>query len=231
MDIFAIVPARGGSKRVPRKNIRSVGGKPLIAHTLEQSRRASEIDRTIVSTDSEEIATVAQNHGGEVPFMRPAELATDEASSLDVARHALDWVRSEGHDPDVLVLLQVTTPLRTVEDIDGAIRTLRDDPDVQSVVSVSEYETPPHWAVECEDGYLRPHFDAETLWGEDVKRSQDVPTLYHPNGCLFAVETEQFDSEATFYTDQTAAYEMPRDRSLDIDEPFDLEIARALLGE
>lgn len=97
--------------------------------------------------------------------------------------------------------------MRTVKDIDGAVRTLRDDPDAQSVVTVSEYETPPHWAVECEEGYLEPHFDAETLWGADVKRSQDVPTLYHPSGCLFGVETDQFDAEETFYR-----IEQPRTR-------------------
>src|SRR4051812_14473677 len=113
MKVAALIPARGGSKTIPRKNIVSVGGKPLIAWTIGAALGSKLLDRVCVSTDDEEIAAVARQHGAEVPFMRPAELASDEAGSLGVALHALDWMAAHGGEPDYLLLLQPTSPLRT----------------------------------------------------------------------------------------------------------------------
>jgi len=228
-NVFAVIPARGGSKRIPEKNLRTVAGKPLIAHTIQQAAAAETIDRAVVSTDDDEIAETARKYNGEVPFRRPATLATDEARSAPVVEHALNWVEDQGATPSVIVMLQVTTPLRRPEDINGAINVLRQHDDASSVVSVTEFGTPPYWAVETdEDGYLRNHFDPDALWTNELPRSQDLPALRHPNGAVFAARSGAFRAAESFYTDSTIPYEMPRDRSIDIDEPIDLEIIRAL---
>lgn len=224
-----MIPARSGSKRISEKNIRKVFGKPLIAHTIEQAKTATELDRCIISTDSDKIADVAREYGGEVPFKRPKKLATDTASTSAVVEHALDWVESNGISPDVIVLLQVTSPLRETKDIDSAIKRLQKHDHAESIVSVTEFQVPPRWAVEtnCED-VLRPYFDESTLWTNEYSRSQDHQTLYYPNGAIFAARVNAFREQQSFYTDLTLKYEMPPERSIDIDEPFDLEIAHAL---
>lgn len=228
MDVFAVIPARGGSTRIPNKNLKCVGGTPLIAHTIRQAESSSTIDRCVVSTDDDEIAAVAEEYGGNVPFMRPTELATDEATSPPVVKHALEWFEDRGNSPDIVVMLQVTSPLRTGDDIDGAVEQLHDD-DASSVVSVAEFKTPPQWALELDDdGNLSAHFDEELFWTDDIPRSQDLRTLYHPNGAVFAAEVATFHQECNFYTTNTIGYEMPPDRSIDIDEPFDLELVKAL---
>lgn len=227
LEVFAVIPARGGSKRVQKKNVREIGGKPLIAHAIEQASEAESIDETIVSTDDDKIAATAKEYGGTVPFERPAELATDEAKSPPVIKHALDWIESTGESPSIVVMLQVTTPLRTAEDIDRAIDELRSNPEAGSVVSITEFDVPPYWAIEYdENGTLSEHFNRGVLWTDDIPRSQDFETLYYPNGAVFAARTDVFKDETSFYTENTVGYEMPPERSIDIDEPFDLKIAR-----
>ena len=229
MDVFAVIPARGGSKRIENKNVREVDGKPLIAHTLDQVSAASSIDRAIVSTDSQTIADAARRYGGDVPFERPAELADDEATSPPVVEHALEWVRGTGADPDIVVMLQVTTPLRTADDIDGAVEKLRSREDATSIVSVTEFDTPPYWAVEKDDsGNLTSYFEEDVLWVDEIPRSQDLKTLYYPNGAVFAARTEVFENELNFYTESTLSFEMPPQRSFDIDEPWELDLVRQI---
>ncbi|MFB6129201.1 MAG: cytidylyltransferase domain-containing protein [Salinigranum sp.] len=230
VDVFAVVPARGGSTRIPGKNLKSIGGKPLIAHTIEQAAAAETIDRAVVSTDDDRIRAVAEDHGGDVPFARPAELATDEATSPPVVEHALEWIEARGESPSIVVMLQVTSPLRTAADIDEAVTELRDCGGADSLVSVSRFDTPPYWALETDgDGMLHSHFEREVLWADEVVRSQDLPTLYHPNGAIFAARTGPFRDALNFYTESTLSYEMPPERSVDIDTPFDLELARSLV--
>ncbi len=137
MDVLGVIPVRSGSKRIPDKNIRELGGKPLLAHTIEQARASSVLDRCIISTDDKEIAAVARDHGGDVPFLRPDRLATDTASSADVVAHALEWVNEQGYKPTIGVLLQVTTPFRTSTDIDEAIKKLQQSPEAMSLVAVT----------------------------------------------------------------------------------------------
>lgn len=221
---LAVIPARGGSKRVPNKNVREIGCKPLIAYTIEQAAEADCLDRTIVSTEDEEIRATAEEYGGDVPFERPAELATDDATASDVVEHALEWFAARDERYDEVCLLMPTTPFRESDDIDGAVRKLRQS-DASSVVSVTEFGTPPNWAVTTEDDELRPYFD-ENPW--EKTRSQEFPTLYHPNGAIFLARVSVFVERGEFYTDETVGYEMPRRRSLDVDEPYDLEMARAL---
>lgn len=176
-----------------------------------------------------DIAAKAEEYGGEVPFSRPPEIARAEAKSPPVVEHALEWVREQGETPDIVVMLQVTTSLRTPADIDEAIRQLRDHEGATSVVAVTQFDTPPQWALEMEDdSSLTAHLDEDLFWTDDIPRSQDLETLYHPNGAMFAAEDDAFCQQKNFYTDHTIGYRMPPNRSVDIDEPFDLTIARAL---
>lgn len=227
-SVLGVIPVRGGSERIPRKNLKEVAGKPLVAHAIAQAERAATLDEVVVSTEDDAIRRVAREYGGNVPFERPAELATDTAPSAAVVDHALSWFENErGETFETVAKIQATTPRRTPADIDGAIRTLR-DADAKSVLSVVECRTPPVWAVyEGEDG-LEPFFEGY-LWTDDrVPRSQDVPTLYYPNGAVFAARTAAFRRGESFYTDRTVGYEMPPERSIDVDEPFDLHLVRAL---
>lgn len=226
---LAIIPARGGSKRVPRKNIREVAGKPLIAHTIEQAAKTDRIDRAIVSTDDEQIAAVAEEHGGDVPFMRPTELATDTATLADTVTHVVNRLQDDERRYDRLCTLQVTSPLRTPEDIDGTLAKL-DQTGADSCLTISEYVTPPQWAVTKEkDESLHEFFDFDTLWTDEPTRSQDIPELYHPNGAVFATSTEAWETYESFYMPYTVGYEMPPERSFDVDEPWELKLVRSLL--
>lgn len=227
---LAIIPARGGSKRVPRKNVREVGGKPLIAHTIQDAKDANLVDRSIISTDDEEIAEVSQKYGAEVPFIRPSELATDTAGLSGVITHALDWANREGEQYDFVCVLQATSPLRTADDIDGTLMRLIDS-EAESSLSVSEYLTPPQWAITPdEQGYLEEYFETGALWAGDPKRSQDFVELLHPNGAVFATTTEAWQTHESFYTPRTVSYRMPLCRSFDIDEPWELELVRKLIN-
>lgn len=224
--VLAVIPARGGSKRIPRKNIREVGGKPLIAYAIEQADAATAVDRSIVSTEDEEIKSVAREHGGTVPFDRPDHLATDTATNDEVAVHAIEWFEERDEIFDTVCLVPVPAPFRTPEDITGSLRRLHEAA-ADSVVSVTECDPPPVWAVETDGEYLEPYFGEEYLWGKT--RTQETPTLNYPNGAVFAARVPVFLETESFYTERTVSYEMPRSRSLDIDEPHDLELARALM--
>ena len=225
---LAVIPARGGSTRVAEKNLRDVGGRPLLAHAIAHAEAAVRVDRVVVSTDDEEIGRVAREHGGDVPFERPAELATDTAPVAGTITHALDRAEASDGPYDVVCVLQATCPLRTPADVDGALARLAES-DAMSVVSVSEYVTPPQWAVTTdEEGYLAAAFDAGELWTDEPKRSQDVPELRHPNGAVFATTVDAWRTCESFYTPRTVGYEMPPERSFDVDEPWELELVRAL---
>ena len=223
-DVIGIIPARGGSTRVPRKNIRQVGGVPLIAHTIQATSEASVIDDFVVSTDDDEIATISEEYGATI-CQRPSELAEDESPMGPVITHTLEMYKGNF---DVVCLLQPTVPLRLAADIDQAVDRLLTTADVDSVVSITSPMDPPHWAItETSDGYLQEAFEPEVLWGE-IKRSQDLPETWVPNGAIFTATTEAWEKYESFYTPQTAGYEMPPKRSIDIDEPWELELVRAL---
>lgn len=225
-DVLAVVPARSGSKRLPGKNVVDLDGKPLLAHTIEHTSESSVVDRTVVSTDDESFAETAREWGGEVPFLRPPGLATDEATADQAVAHVVDRLESEGDTFDVVCMLLVTTPFRDPSDIDRAVRTLLDS-GAQSVVSTTEFDHPPMYAVGTDDDdLLYPYFGSEYLW--EKTRSQEYPDLRRPNGVVFAATVDAFDTHESFYTDRTVEYEMPPSRSLDIDEKFDLRVARAL---
>jgi CMP-N,N'-diacetyllegionaminic acid synthase len=143
--ILAIIPARGGSKRLPKKNIKELGGKPLIAYSIEHAQKSQHINRVVVSTDDPEIAEVAKKYGAEVPFLRPSELAQDDTSDLPVFQHALVWLRdNEGYEPDVVVQLRPTSPLRKVEDVDKAIEALINHSEADSARTIIEPQSSPY---------------------------------------------------------------------------------------
>ncbi len=229
MRTIAIIPARGGSKGIPHKNIVSVGGKPLIAWTIEAARRSTLLDRVLVTTDSAAIAEIARNAGAEVPFLRPAELAQDDTPGIAPLLHAVAWLTRHDHDmPDAVMLLQPTSPLRTEADIDAALRLLQAHA-AEAVVSVAPPRHHPYWMKQLTpEGRLTdfvPHDPAA------FALRQDLPPVYVLNGAIYLVQRTVLLQRQTFYTDQTYAYVMPPERSLDVDTPWDLFLIDLILQE
>lgn len=221
--ILALVPARGGSKGLPGKNIRPLGGKPLLAWSIEAARQSPYIDRCVLSTDCETIAAAGRAAGAQVPFMRPAELATDTAASMDVFLHAL---AQNGEEFDLLLVLQPTSPLRTGADIDAAL-DLYAQRDATAVVSVCPVDHHP-WlsnvlpADGCMSTFLRPEVASS--------RRQDLPAHYRINGALYLSDVRTLRETRTFYGPRTYALQMPPERSVDIDSLYDFRLAEACLA-
>jgi CMP-N,N'-diacetyllegionaminic acid synthase len=226
MRFVGLIPARGGSKGIPRKNIADCAGKPLIAWTCAAALGAKRLARTLLSTDSEEIATAGRNCGVEAPFLRPAAISADDSSSLDVMTHALAWLEAAGDRPDALVLLQPTSPLRTARHVDQAIeRFAAAKADcVVSVVEVPHRYHPRSVMREGVDG-LVPYEGPQT-----VTRRQGLPPLWARNGPAVLVVSAAMLRRGQIYGGRTAGYPMAPEDSLDIDTPQDLEIAAYLLG-
>lgn len=221
-QVVAIIPARGGSKGVPRKNVRDVGGKPLIAWTIEEAKQSRYIDRLIVSTDDEEIATVATSYGCE-SIKRPEELSQDDTPTIDAVFHAL--ARMDSYD--YVVLLQPTSPLRVTEDIDRCLEICMEN-DVHSCVSICETETSPYWMYRLnEDKRLSKLVQSEKRY----TRRQDTPKVYALNGAVYVANIQWLIRERSFVADDTVGYIMPRERSLDIDTPLDLEFVDFLMRQ
>ncbi len=221
----ALIPARGGSRGIPRKNLHPLRGKPLIAWTIEAALRSAAIEKVIVTTDDDEIAEVSRSCGAQVPFLRPAALASDEADSGAVVMHALDFLRRSGEWPSAVALLQPTSPLRDCGDIDRAA-ALYDQKAAQAVASVRRVEHPVQWLRRIDsDGRLVSY--SET----DVSRRQDMQVLYELNGAIYLVNADTFERERTFFPPRTFAYVMPPERSIDIDTLFDLRLASLLMSE
>lgn len=227
MKLLALVPARGGSKGIKGKNIALLGGKPLIAWTIEAARGARSVSRVLVSTDSPEIADVARQAGVEVPFMRPAEISDDAAPALPVIRHAVRWLEeAEGWSAEAVAYLQPTSPFRTARDIDAAARIMRDSgaDTVVSVVRVPHNMTPAAQMVE-RDGWL----DFTVPESERQFRRQAKKSAFARNGPAVLIVSRVTLEAGRLYGPRIAAYEMPRLTSLDIDEAEDLSMAEALI--
>jgi CMP-N-acetylneuraminic acid synthetase len=226
MVVLGMVPARGGSKGIPHKNLRMVAGRPLLAYTADAARGSRRLSRTIVSTDDEGIAEAARTLGLEVPFMRPSDLATDEAPMLPVLQHAAREMAQRGCAADAIVLLQPTSPLRRAEHIDAAIELL-ERTGADSIVSVIEvpHQFSPVSIMRLEDGHLRPYED-----GPLVTRRQNKPRLYARNGpAVLAVRTRVLEG-GSLYGDDCRPYVMPAADSLDVDTPDDLRLVELVLS-
>lgn len=220
--ILVLIPARGGSKRLPGKNIRLLGGKPLIAWTIDIVKDTPDICDILVSTDDLDIADVARAAGAYVPWLRPAELATDMASSVDVALHALDWYEGERGAVDGLLLLQPTSPFRRQETIDRGIQLFRQN-NHRSVIGVSPADSHPLWCFKIEGTKMRPFMEGGLL-----QRSQDLPAAYVINGAFYLVTPNDLRRYRSFYNDTTLPLVINHpEESIDIDTEWDWKIAEA----
>jgi len=223
MSLLVIIPARGASKGIPRKNIKPLAGRPLIGWSIDIAKKASCVDRIIVSTEDEEIASVARELGADVPFMRPAELATDDAPGMAPVLHAI----SQLTDFDWVLLLQPTSPLRSAEDIDGIWRFCqgRGSP---SAVSVCEVGKHPYWMYQCDAAQrLEPFIKGRP----HVTRRQDLPPVFVLNGALYLARTEWLLERKDFIGPETLGYIMPPERSLDLDTQQDWRLAEFLIEQ
>ncbi|MCA8938221.1 MAG: acylneuraminate cytidylyltransferase family protein [Planctomycetes bacterium] len=222
--LLALIPARGGSKGLPGKNVVPLAGKPLIAWTIEAAIDSGLFERVAVSTDDQEIAEVAERFNAKVPFMRPAELASDSARTIDVAKHALAHYDALGRHFDAIVVLQPTSPLRNAQDIQRAVLKAGG----HALISVCEVEHPIQWALSLsDDGTLLRHPD---LVSRDATRRQDTTRALRPNGAIYVWPRAYIEAGVAGLPPDCLAYEMPRERSIDIDDETDLLIAKALMA-
>ncbi len=228
ITVLAIIPARGGSKGLPGKNIMNFLGKPLIAHAIDVAQDAQLISATIVSTDDAEIAEVAKHHGADVPFLRPANLASDQSPDIDYLRHALEWVEKErGWLPEVVVMLPPTTPSRTSKDIDAAIDLLIKSgaSSVRTMVDPGHYNPYKMWKKVGEDGKVE-HIFPENKGGV---RRQDIPMYYMPFAAAYVVRSQHIKS-GDLWGDDVRALILPNECFTDIDTLDDFRHAEKVVS-
>ena len=225
--VLAVIPARSGSKGLPGKNIRPLGGLPPIAHSIRCARMCPQIARVVVTTDGEQIRDVARLHGGDAPFLRPAELAADDTPMMPVLAHALaECERLDGHDYGSVLLLDPTSPGRLPEDVSRAVEILGSDPAAVGVVACSQPTFNPFWVgVVQVDGYMRPAFA-----GESYERRQDVPPFFRINGALYLWRAEHVRAGRGLRDGQHRVLEIPEGRAFSIDDLHEFEVAEALLS-
>jgi len=220
--ILAIIPARGGSKGIPRKNIKLLAGKPLIAWTIEEAKKSKYIDRLILSSEDVEIIRVAKEWGCEVPFIRPKELAQDDTPGIEPVIHALNTLPEKY---DYVCLLQPTSPLRKSEHIDGCIEKCLTE-NAKSCVGVSEVDKHPYWMYEIDKSEkLKP------LFINDISRRQNLPKMYVLNGAVYCCEVEKLLSTKDFINESTIGFVMEKSNSIDIDNSDEFLYAEYLLNK
>jgi len=228
LEFLAIITARGGSKGIPRKNIKKLAGKPLIQYTFDAVNESKLLKKCIVSSDSEEIVEYSKNQSIEAPFLRPNELSTDNALSIDVVIHAVNFLSiQENYSPDYIITLQPTSPLRTGIDIDKAIQLISDDPEADSLVSVIEvpHNFAPHSIMDFDGKYLQ-HYIKE----ERIMKRQEKPIFYGRNGAaIYITNYNLLMNEKRIIGKKCLPYFMPKERSIDIDDYTDWIIAELLI--
>lgn len=224
--MLAIIPARGGSKGVPRKNIKLLAGKPLISYTIEAAKESKNIDRIIVSTDDQEIADLAIKNGAEVPFLRPAELATDNAKAIDTYIYTIERLNKMGSDSiKEFIVLQPTSPLRTSSDIDNAVKIYFEN-NAETVISVVKSEHHPTWHKKItKDGRLVDCYDSV----DNNLNRQELENTYLPNGAIYIFNYQSLVKNYGYYNMKTYPYVMNQENSIDIDTMFDFIMAEFLL--
>lgn len=227
MKILGVILARKGSSSLPRKNIRPLAGKPLIAYTIEAALNSGCLDRVIVSTDDEEIAGVSRKWGAEVPFLRPSRLARDDTPALEALQHVLRRLKSnEEYAPEAVMTLQPTSPLRDSRHIHQAIRLFRRT-GADSVVSVCQAEHSPYWMMRLKRGKVFPFARSRF----QNARRQDLPPVYRPNGAVYLTRYRVVTENGRILGSDTRAFVMDAESSLDIDTPLDFKMAGLLLKE
>ena len=232
MSILALIPARGGSKGIKRKNLVEIEGKPLVAYSIEHALNSQLIERVIVTTEDQEIARISREYGAEVPYERPSALAEDHVLDLPVFEHALDYLKTnEGYSPDFIVHLRPTAPFRKAEWIDQAIELLQDHPKADSVRSVSKPTMHPYRMFTIDrDGYL------DTIMKHEhdepyLLRRQDLPNVYYYNCVIDVVRLETITEKRSMTGDKILSYVMDPDDVFDIDTPRDLDIIRLMASK
>jgi len=220
--IVCIIPARGGSKGLPGKNIKMFLDKPLIVHTIEQAKRSGLIDRVIVSTDDKKIANISKKYGAEAPFMRPKYLAKDKSSTMGVLLHAIEWLEQDDYSFDILILLHATAPLRSVEDINNSIKLLFNT-NVSNVFSVTEAHRNPYFnMVEVSRGRVG------LVKGGYFASRQQAPRVYDMNASIYVWWKDVLKNKKRIFLRNSRIYIMPKERSIDIDDEIDFRIASFL---
>ena len=223
MKCLVIIPARGGSKGIPKKNIKILNGKPLIYYTIDVAREIFEDKDICVTTDSEEIKSVVEQTGLKVPFIRPKHLATDEAGTYEVLLHAVNWYEQKGRHYDVVLLLQPTSPFRTTENVKAALKLFTSDLDM--IVSVKETKSNPYYVLFEEDkfGFLKKSKDG------NFTRRQDVPPVYELNGAIYVMNIKSLKEKSIVSFEKNKKIVMNDYTSIDIDTALDWQIAEGLL--
>ena len=226
MKVLAIIPARGGSKGLPGKNIKPLLGKPLIGWTIEQAKASKYITEIFVSTDSREIADVAETFGVSVSELRPAEFASDTATSASFLIYTIEKLCKEGKFFDYIILLEPTSPLRIIEDIDNSIEKLHNTPEAESIVGVCKVEgSHPLFMVKQTDaGFLQSYLNENS-----VARRQDIEDLYYFEGTVYVSKTESFLKRKSFYHEKTLPYIIPKSRAFEVDDSEDWLIIESIL--
>ena len=224
--VLALIPARGGSKGLPGKNIRILCGKPMIAWTIEKAFKSAFLDEIVVSTDSPEIAEIARSYGAAAPFLRPAELANDTASTLDAVIHALDHLRKEGKTFDWLVMLEPTSPLREDDDIDNMLKSLLTHQDEwDAIVSVGEVHEHPSIVKRIENGRVMPFCPTVPL----TFRRQDNEEAFFPYGVAYISKISSLMAERTFYPERCGSYRIKRYQSYEVDDLHDFTCIQSIM--
>lgn len=224
--MIAIIPARGGSKGIPKKNIKMLSGQPLIYYSIKAAQESKYISKIIVSTDSLEIAEAAKALGGQVPFLRPSELAEDTSKAIDVYLYTVEKLNALNEEIIDFAVLLPTSPLRTAEDVDKAIEIFYKN-NAKTVVSVVEAEHPPAWYKRINDeGILEDYLSA----GDNGVNRQEAEKTYLPNGAIYIFNYDSLKTNYNYYNDATYPYIMSREKSVDIDSPLDFRIAEMLMN-
>ena len=226
MKVLVIIPARGGSKGIPHKNIKPLNGKPLIHYTIDVARGIANDKDICVSTDDADIIKCVEEYGLEVPFVRPAELATDTAGTYEVLLHALDFYEKQDKTYDVVLLLQNTSPFRTIQHVKEALELYC--PDIDMVVSVNETKTNPYYNCfeEDKEGFLK-----KTLDSKSIVRRQDAPKTYEYNGAIYVINTEQMKKMPFGKFTRRIKYVMDDIHSVDLDNMMDWKYAEFIMKE
>ncbi|MDX1349741.1 MAG: acylneuraminate cytidylyltransferase family protein [Putridiphycobacter sp.] len=225
MTVVALIPARGGSKGLPKKNIKPLNGKPLINYSIESALQSNKVNTVVVSTDSSDIIAVAKAAGAYVPFVRPDHLSSDTATSKDVLVHAISYLAKHGQQYDYVVLLQPTSPFRKKDDIDNAIQ-LALTTDADMVVSVKETDSNPYYVLFEEDKH---GFLVNSKKGNFTRR-QDCPKVYELNGSIYVIKISALLANSDLKFEKTVKYVMDRQFSIDIDTQEDFDYAAYILA-
>ena len=229
IKIIAIIPARGGSKGLPRKNLRILGGKPLISHAIEVAQKSKHVDRVIVTTDDKEIAAIAKKYGAEVPFVRPAELELDDTPPVPVLKHALEFLREkENYRPDIIVWLEPPCPFRTPAQVDEAIQIFLADKKADSLRSVCEPFQNPFKSWTLQGKYLKPLITERGKVFHTGPR-QKTRKVYWQNGAIFILRYDTIMKRGNFFGDRILPFIVGNDQFIDIDEEKDLLLAEDYL--